>query len=160
MPVINGLTDFSHPCQAVADYMTVFEHKQRLEGLTLAFIGDGNNVANSLLFAGALLGVNVRVGTPKGYEPRPDVMDWANSTPRRTGRTCAVTNDPFEAVRGADVVYTDVWASMGQEAEAASAQRCVPALPGQSRRCSQRRGQTRSSCTACPRTAATRSPTT
>jgi ornithine carbamoyltransferase len=118
IPVINGLTDFSHPCQALADYLTLFEHRGQLEGLKLAFVGDGNNVANSLLFAGARYGVNVTVASPPGYEPRADVVEWARAAGRHSGCTCEVTNDPFEAVRDADAVYTDVWASMGQEAEA------------------------------------------
>ncbi|HEX6976523.1 MAG TPA: ornithine carbamoyltransferase [Vicinamibacterales bacterium] len=118
VPVINGLTDFSHPCQAMADYMTILEHKQKFGGLKLAFVGDGNNVANSLMFAGARFGVNVAIATPPNYEPHPHVVDWARTSGRNTGGGCTVTHDPFEAVRDADVVYTDVWASMGQEAEA------------------------------------------
>ncbi len=118
VPVINGLTDFSHPCQALADYLTLFEHRGRLEGLTLAFVGDGNNVANSLMFAGARFGVNVTVASPRGYEPREDVVSWARAAGSHAGCRCEVTNDPFEAVRNADAVYTDVWASMGQESEA------------------------------------------
>jgi ornithine carbamoyltransferase len=118
VPVINGLTDFSHPCQALADYMTLLEHRGRLDGLKLAYVGDGNNVANSLIFAGARLGVHVAVASPKGFEPREDVVDWGRREGRATGSTCTVTNDPVEAVRGADAIYTDVWASMGQEAEA------------------------------------------
>jgi ornithine carbamoyltransferase len=120
IPVINGLTDFSHPCQALADFMTLREHRGRLDGLTLAYVGDGNNVANSLLFAGARLGVNVVVASPPGYEPQEEVVAWARHASQASGATCTVTNDPFEAVAGADAVYTDVWASMGQEAEAAA----------------------------------------
>ena len=118
IPVINGLTDFSHPCQALADYLTLLEHRGRLEGVKLAYVGDGNNVANSLIFAGARLGVNVAVASPPGYEPREDVIAWAKAAAKHGGCTCDVTNDPFEAVHQADAVYTDVWASMGQEAEA------------------------------------------
>ena len=117
VPVINGLTDFSHPCQAMADYLTILEHKQRLAGTRVAFIGDGNNVANSLMFAAARLGVHITVATPPNYEPHPHVSDWARTCGKATGSTCLVTHDPFEAVRDADVVYTDVWTSMGQEAE-------------------------------------------
>jgi ornithine carbamoyltransferase len=120
IPVINGLTEFSHPCQALADYLTLFEHRGRLDGLKLAYVGDGNNVANSLIFAGARFGVNVAVASPPGYEPREDVVTWARDAGTHAGCTCEVTNDPFEAVHDADAVYTDVWASMGQEAEAAS----------------------------------------
>lgn len=118
IPVINGLTDYSHPCQAMADYLTIWECKGDLEGLKVAFVGDGNNVAHSLMFAGAQLGVDVWVATPPGYEPKADALEWARRHGEETGGSCNVTNDPREAVAGADVVYTDVWASMGQEAEA------------------------------------------
>lgn len=118
IPIINGLTDFSHPCQAMADYLTLREFKGPLAGRKLAYVGDGNNVANSLMFAGARLGVHVAVATPKGFEPRPEVVAWATEEAPKKGCTCTVTNDPVEAVRDADAVYTDVWASMGQEAEA------------------------------------------
>ena len=118
IPVINGLTDYSHPCQAMADYLTIWEAKGNLEGLKLAFVGDGNNVAHSLMFAGAQLGVEVSVATPHGYEPKADAVKWARQRGRETGASCTITNDAEEAVDGADVVYTDVWASMGHEAEA------------------------------------------
>src|SRR5579864_3196462 len=118
IPVINGLTDFSHPCQAMADYLTMLELKGDIRGLKVAFVGDGNNVCHSLMFAGAQLGAQVRVATPSGYEPRPDAVLWAVQRGLKTGGTCTLTNDPVEAVEDADVVYTDVWASMGQEAEA------------------------------------------
>jgi len=118
VPVINGLTDFSHPCQAMADYLTMWEIKGKLEGLRVAFVGDGNNVAHSLMFAGAQLGVQVWVATPPGYEPNPDAIEWARRRAQTTGGNCVITNDPWDAVSYADVVYTDVWASMGQEAEA------------------------------------------
>jgi ornithine carbamoyltransferase len=118
IPVINGLTDYSHPCQAMADYLTIWEAKRNLEGLKLTFVGDGNNVAHSLMFAGAQLGVHVCVATPPGYEPKADTVKWARQRALETGGSCTVTNDPVEAVAGADVVYTDVWASMGLEAEA------------------------------------------
>ena len=117
IPIINGLTDYSHPCQALADYMTMWEAKGKLEGLKVAYLGDGNNVAHSLMFAGAQLGAHVWVATPKGYEPKGDALRWATERGSKTGGTCTVTNDPKQAVAGADVVYTDVWASMGQEAE-------------------------------------------
>jgi ornithine carbamoyltransferase len=117
VPVINGLTDFSHPCQAMADYFTMWETKGKLDGLHVAFVGDGNNVAHSLLFAGAQLGADVFVATPSGYEPDPGAVTWARERAQSTGGTCVITNDPREAVTGADVVYTDVWASMGQETE-------------------------------------------
>jgi ornithine carbamoyltransferase len=118
VPIINGLTDFSHPCQAMADYLTILELKGRLRGVKVAYVGDGNNVANSLLFAGARFGANVSVATPPGYEPQPQAIEWVRENAKSTGSICTVTEDPYEAVQGADVVYTDVWASMGQEAEA------------------------------------------
>jgi ornithine carbamoyltransferase len=116
VPVINGLSDYSHPCQAVADYLTVLEHKKKLKGLTLAYVGDGNNVAHSLLFGGAKLGVNVTVVCPKGYEPQKSVVDQCIADGKETGARILVTSDTA-AVKGADVIYADVWASMGQEKE-------------------------------------------
>ena len=118
IPVINALTDFSHPCQAMADYLTICEVKGRVKGTKIAFIGDGNNVAHSLLFAGAQLGANVCVASPIGYEPRPDAVAWAQWRASQTNGNVTITNDPREAAAGADIVYTDVWASMGQESEA------------------------------------------
>ncbi len=118
IPVINGLTDYSHPCQAMADYLTIWEMKGRVSGLKVAFIGDGNNVAHSLMFAGAQLGANVCVSTPPGFEPKADAILWARERSAETGGSCAVTNDPEEAASSADVIYTDTWTSMGQEAEA------------------------------------------
>jgi len=116
IPVVNALTDREHPCQALADYLTLREAFGAIEGLTLAYVGDGNNVAHSLLLCGALLGVNVRVGTPEGFAPEPAVVEQAQ---RLAADRCriAVVHDPLEAVRGAHALYTDVWASMGQEAE-------------------------------------------
>jgi ornithine carbamoyltransferase len=118
IPIINGLTDYSHPCQAMADFLTLWEVKGRASGLKLAFIGDGNNVAHSLMFTGAQLGAHVWVATPPGYEPKADAIVWAQERGRETGGSCVVTNDPWQAVAGADAIYTDVWASMGQEGEA------------------------------------------
>ncbi|HET9696903.1 MAG TPA: ornithine carbamoyltransferase [Terriglobales bacterium] len=120
VPIINGLTDYSHPCQAMADYLTMLEIKGKVTGLKVAYVGDGNNVAHSLMFVGAQLGAKVWVATPAGYEPRADAIAWAQERGTMTGGSCTITNDPVEAVRGADVVYTDVWASMGQESEAAA----------------------------------------
>jgi ornithine carbamoyltransferase len=117
VPIINGLTDYSHPCQAMADYLTAREVKGKLAGLKLAFMGDGNNVAHSLMFAGAQLGVNVWVATPDGYEPDDAAIKWANERGAQTGGSCTVTNDAIDAAENADVIYTDVWASMGQESE-------------------------------------------
>jgi ornithine carbamoyltransferase len=119
IPVINALSDFEHPCQALGDFMTLHEYKQRLARLTLAWVGDGNNVAHSLLRGAARLGVRMRVATPPGYEPHPAVVAAA----RRDGGSIELTHDPGEAVAGADAVYTDVWTSMGQEAEAEARQK-------------------------------------
>ncbi|HEY7098224.1 MAG TPA: ornithine carbamoyltransferase [Terriglobales bacterium] len=118
IPIINGLTDYSHPCQAMADFLTIWEDKGRISGLKVAFIGDGNNVAHSLMFTGAQLGAHVWVASPAGYEPKADAIVWASLRGRQTGGSCSITNDPWQAVAGADVVYTDAWASMGQEKQA------------------------------------------
>ena len=118
IPVINALTDYSHPCQALADYLTVQEVKGKLKGLKLCFVGDGNNVAHSLMFAGARLGVNVTVACPKGYEPSPGALSHAQEDAQKSGARIDVVHDASEGVRNADVIYTDVWASMGQETEA------------------------------------------
>jgi len=117
VPVINGLSDRLHPCQALADLMTIVETKGRLAGLVLAYVGDSNNVTHSLLEAAAKTGMTMRVGSPRGYHPDPAILETARAAARATGATLTVTEDPFEAVHGADVVYTDTWASMGQEAE-------------------------------------------
>lgn len=115
IPVINGLSDLHHPCQALADLMTVLERKGRLEGIRFAFIGDGNNVANSLIEAAALTGLDFVIASPEGYGPNASIAERARKQGR--GRISA-TSDLKEAVTGADVIYTDVWVSMGQEAEA------------------------------------------
>jgi len=117
VPVINGLSDFEHPCQVLADLMTVLERKEKLAGLTLCYIGDGNNVAHSLMYGAARLGMNATVITPSGYEPHKEVAQKAAEIGASTGSKITVTNNPDEA-EGADVLYTDVWASMGQEDEA------------------------------------------
>ena len=116
IPVINGLTDFCHPCQVLADLMTVREHKAVLEGLKMCYIGDGNNMANSLIVGGLKVGMEVSVACPEGYDPHPDVLAFAQSDPSFKFTLC---RDPKEAAVGADVVFTDVWASMGQEEEKA-----------------------------------------
>jgi ornithine carbamoyltransferase len=118
VPVINALSDFSHPCQALADFLTMREVKGALKGMRLAYVGDGNNVANSLILAAALLGVRMVVAAPPGHEPPPDVIDWARCHETEPGIACAVTAVPEDAVRDADVVYTDTWISMGQESDA------------------------------------------
>ncbi|HYV01755.1 MAG TPA: ornithine carbamoyltransferase [Actinomycetota bacterium] len=118
VPIVNALSDFEHPCQCLADLLTVREKKGDLVGLVLAYVGDGNNVTHSLLLGGAKAGMEVRVATPPGYEPIPQVVERAREIGAETGGRAMVTNDPVEATTGADVLYTDVWASMGQEAEA------------------------------------------
>ena len=113
IPIINGLTDYCHPCQVLADLMTIREHKGTLAGRKMCYIGDGNNMTNSIIVGCIKMGMEVSVACPKGYEPDADIMAWA----KETGKfTC--TDDVFEAAKDADVLYTDVWASMGQEAEA------------------------------------------
>ncbi|MCX8046335.1 MAG: ornithine carbamoyltransferase [Anoxybacillus gonensis] len=118
IPVINGLTDDDHPCQALADLLTIYEVKGKLQGLKLAYIGDGNNMAHALMLAAAKVGMHCAVASPKGYEPKEAVVNEAKNIASESGATIVVTNDPCEAIVDADVVYTDVWASMGQEAEA------------------------------------------
>lgn len=119
IPVINGLTDLMHPCQALADLMTIKEHKGALKGLKLAYIGDGNNVANSLLHACAKAGMHIAVASPQGYVCDPQCVSDAIEAAKITGGSVTMTGDPFEAVKNADAVYTDTWVSMGQEAEKA-----------------------------------------
>jgi ornithine carbamoyltransferase len=119
IPVINALSDYEHPCQALADFLTLKEHFTDLTKVRLAYVGDGNNVAHSLMMGAALFGSHITVGTPKGYEPSADVLAQAREIAAETGATIEVVNDPVQAVKGADAVYTDVWASMGQEAETA-----------------------------------------
>jgi len=119
VPVINGLSDLLHPCQALADYFTLRERRGGLQGLKLAYVGDGNNVAHELMFGAVKLGMSFSAGCPKGYEPNPLIFKSAVREAQKLGSPIPeVTPDPFEAVAGADVVYTDVWTSMGQEAEA------------------------------------------
>lgn len=118
VPVINGLSEFSHPCQGLTDYFTLTERVGTdLAGFKIAYVGDGNNTCHSLIFGAAKLGAHIRVGTPKGYEPDAEVLKAARREARRTGAKIEVVHDPYEAVNGAQAVYTDVWASMGFEAE-------------------------------------------
>jgi len=117
VPIINALTDEEHPCQALADLLTVRDEFGTFGGRTLAYVGDGNNVAHSLLLAGAAVGLGVRVAHPDGYAPDPDVVARARGLARAHGSEVLVTTDPHEAALGAHVLYTDVWASMGQESE-------------------------------------------
>lgn len=117
VPVINGLSDEEHPSQVLADFLTIWEKFGTLKGLKLAYVGDGNNVAHSLLLAAGLVGMDIAVATPEGYEPKSFYVEKAKELAARHGSSVQVLRDPVEAVTGADAVYTDVWASMGQEAE-------------------------------------------
>lgn len=117
VPVINGLSDLAHPCQVLADYQTLYEQKGKLKGLKLAYIGDGNNMAHSLLIGGAKLGVHVSIASPAGYEPDPSVVAVSREIAKQTGSEIVITQSPQEAVKDADEIYTDVWASMGFEEE-------------------------------------------
>jgi len=118
VPVINGLSDKYHPCQALGDFLTIWDAKGCFENINIAFIGDGNNVAHSLMLAAAKLGANFTIGCPSGYEPAGDVLELAEETAALTGARISVVHEAAEAARDADVLYTDVWTSMGQEAEA------------------------------------------
>ena len=120
VPVINGLSDFTHPCQGLADLFTIYQKKGRLSGLKLAYVGDGNNVAHSLLYGCSKVGMSIALACPKGYQPNTKVISEAKKEAKGNGCEAKVTNDPKEAVRGADIVYTDVWASMGKEKEHAT----------------------------------------
>lgn len=117
VPVINALSDREHPCQILADMFTIYEKKGRLEGLTLAYIGDGNNIANSLLLAAALVGLNFRIASPKGYRINENILNTAKSYAADSGSKIVLTENPTRAVINADIIYTDVWTSMGQEEE-------------------------------------------
>lgn len=117
VPVINALSDYEHPCQAISDLVTIYERKGKLKGLTLAFIGDGNNVANSLLLACCMAGINFIIASPEEYGMKDSVVKIANSFAEKSGSQIMLLEDPEMAVKDADIVYTDVWTSMGQEAE-------------------------------------------
>ena len=118
VPVINALSDLEHPCQALADLLTIYEKKGELEGLTLAFVGDGNNVAHSLLLAASLIGMNFRIASPASHAVQEEILLRAKEYAAASGAEISCTEEPHPAVNGADIVYTDAWASMGQEAEA------------------------------------------
>ncbi len=118
VPVINGLTDLHHPCQTLGDLLTIRERKGKLRGLKLAWVGDGNNVCNSLLLGCTLVSMNISVACPRGYEPPADIVKQARANAKKSGVKVELTTDPKQAVGGADVVYTDIFASMGREAEA------------------------------------------
>ena len=126
VPVINGLSDYCHPCQGLADLLTIREKLGALEDVTLAYVGDGNNMLTSLLFGGALSGMRIVAATPEGYEPSPLVVRQAERLAAATGAQVACLRDPLEAVSGADVIYTDTWTSMGQEDEAAVRREVFP----------------------------------
>ena len=117
IPVINALSDAEHPCQILADMVTIYEHEGKLEGLTLAYIGDGNNVASSLILASAMVGINFKIASPEGYTLPEHIISKAKSLAEKSGADILVTQSPEDAARGADIIYTDVWTSMGQEAE-------------------------------------------
>ena len=123
IPVINALTDLLHPCQVLADLMTAYEHKGTLENLKLAYIGDGNNMAHSLMYGCAKAGMNCAVATPSGYKCDTEVVENAKADFKASGKELIITEDPVEAIKNADVVYTDTWVSMGQESEKAERQK-------------------------------------
>ncbi len=118
IPVINGLTDLHHPCQVLADLFTILEKKRKLQGLKLAYVGDGNNMAHSLLQGCSKVGVDIAISTPKGYEPQKEIVNQAIENAKYFNSKVEILENPVDAVKDADIVYTDVWASMGQEAEA------------------------------------------
>jgi ornithine carbamoyltransferase len=123
IPIINGLSDAFHPCQLLADLLTLAEHFGTLNGLVVSYVGDGSNMAASWMEAAAILGLGLRLAVPPGYEPPEPLMAWASAAAAAAGGGVSLTHDPREAVLGADVVYTDVWVSMGQEEMAAQRQR-------------------------------------
>ena len=126
VPVINGLTDLLHPCQVLADLLTIYEHKKALKGLKLAYLGDGNNMAHSLLIGCSKVGMDVAVGCPEGYMPEEEIVRQAQANAQAEGSRVLITSSPQEAVEQADVVYADVWASMGQEAEQKKREKIFP----------------------------------
>ncbi|MFH1085882.1 MAG: ornithine carbamoyltransferase [Chloroflexota bacterium] len=126
VPVINGLSDYNHPCQGLTDLLTIYEKLGRLEGVRLAYVGDGNNMLTSLLYGGALVGMHVAAACPQGYEPAPEVLARAAALAGQTGARLTVVRDPRDAVADADVIYTDTWTSMGQEADEAARLQAFP----------------------------------
>jgi ornithine carbamoyltransferase len=123
VPVINGLCDLVHPCQGLCDFFTISEKKGALKGKTIAYVGDGNNVAHSLIFGAAKTGMHIVLGVPAGYEPQAKILEASEDDRKKTGGSYKLTHDPAEAVKGADVIYTDVWVSMGQDEETAKRKR-------------------------------------
>ena len=154
VPVINALSDRYHPCQALADVFTLQERFGDLRGLKLAFVGDGNNVAHSLMLSALRLGMNFSLATPAGYEPDREIVAQAEALAAVSGAQLTITNDPVEAVDGAHAVYTDVWASMGQEHEKEKRLRGFRALSGERGAVRAGRARTPSSCIACRPSAA------
>ncbi len=126
IPVINGLSDLLHPAQILADLMTIEEHKGKLQGLKLTYVGDGNNVAHSLLIGCSKMGMHVTIGCPEGYEPDPKIVEMAKENAKKWGTTIEIIHDPAKAVENADVIYTDTWVSMGQEEEQARREKVFP----------------------------------
>jgi len=126
VPVINGLSDYSHPCQGIADFLTILEHKGTLKGRKLAYLGDSNNVTHSLIFGATKLGMDFALGAPEGYSLRPDVLALAQQFAAESGSKISISTDPRAAIQDADVVYTDTWTSMGQEAEAEERRKVFP----------------------------------
>jgi len=120
VPVINGLSNYAHPCEILGDLFTIYERRGRLLGLKLAYVGDGNNIAHSLILGAGRVGMEIRVAAPEGFEPHAEIVRQAQESAKETGATITVVRDPREAVRGAEIIYTDVWASMGQEGERAA----------------------------------------
>ena len=123
IPVINALTDLLHPCQVLADLMTAYEHKGKLEGLKFAYIGDGNNMAHSIMYGCAKAGLDCAIATPEQYQCNAEVVANAKDDFKKSGKSLVITTDPVEAIKNADIVYTDTWVSMGQEAEKAERQK-------------------------------------
>jgi len=117
VPVINALSDLLHPCQALADYYTIFEKFEKLQGLKIAYVGDSNNVAHSLMYGAVKVGMDISIASPKGYQPNPHILEKTLEDAQHSQSKVIITEDPFEAVNNADVIYTDVWTSMGQETE-------------------------------------------
>jgi ornithine carbamoyltransferase len=125
VPVINGLSDEHHPCQALADFFTIYERENKFKGMTLAYVGDGNNVANSLIQCAAILGANITIACPKQYEPDSYVVDDARKIAAKSGSSVLITRDPEAAVKNANYIYTDVWISMGEEKKAAAKKKAL-----------------------------------
>jgi len=126
VPVINGLTDYNHPCQALADLLTIYEKKGHMQGLKLTYVGDGNNVCTSLLFTATKVGMDMTVASPEGYAPPEEVVRKVRKFAAQSGSAISITTDPWAAVQGADILYTDVWVSMGQEEETERRLRVFP----------------------------------